>query len=125
MNPSHIFVTAAPGRTVPIHPDHASAPGGVLLMCVEGKIYRVPYNGTIRRSINRGDLIPCTRDGKVELKEHRDAHAPEAVELDETGAIAGATVTTAPEVHLTPALAETAAKFDTTDAANALPTKGA
>lgn len=121
MHPKHIFVTAAAGRTVPVHPSHASAPGGALLLCVEGKVYRLPYNTDVRRAIADGDLIPCTSDGKVGLKHHHEASANDPVELDDTGAVA---TSPTPEVHHTPALAETASKFDNTDTAAATPTKG-
>jgi hypothetical protein len=61
--------------------------------------------------------------GAVGLKHHHDAAAPEPVELDQDGAVVP------PEHHeagapvLTPALADTAAKFDSP--APSAPTKGA
>lgn len=59
--PSHITVTAPPGRTTPIH--HLDGRGPA----VAGEIIRVRFAGssTIRRSIGRGDLIPCDMSGSV------------------------------------------------------------
>lgn len=59
--PSHITVTAPPGRVTPIHHLDGRGPAEA------GVIIRVRFAGshTIRRSIARGDLIPCTMAGSV------------------------------------------------------------
>ena len=82
---THIFVRARPGRTVPVHPNAASGAGGTLLLCVEGKIYRLPYTTETRKRITAGDLELCDRAGKP-VAELAAASAPE-VELDESGAV--------------------------------------
>lgn len=63
--PSHITVTAPPGRRTPIHPDDGREPGGGQLCAVDGEVIRVRFAGStsIRRSIGRRDLILCNMDG--------------------------------------------------------------
>lgn len=56
MKPKTVLVTAAAGRLCPIAAADASAPGGGLLMCHPGKVYRLPYSSYVRRRINAGDL---------------------------------------------------------------------
>lgn len=85
---TYMFVTAAVGREVPIPSGEATAPGGVLLRCLPGKVYRVPYSTYVRKRIAAGDLLPCTRTGETNLAEHHDASAPNAVEHDDLGAVA-------------------------------------
>jgi hypothetical protein len=63
--PTHVYVTANPGKTVPIARSDASAPGAELLKCTEGNVYRLPWNTNTRRRINAGDLSLCDRDGKT------------------------------------------------------------
>lgn len=64
-DPAFITVTAPPGRRTPIHRDDGAEPGGAQLCAVEGEIIRVRYakSQSIRRSIARGDLIPCDMNG--------------------------------------------------------------
>lgn len=59
--PSHITVTAPPGRTTPIHQLDGRGPA------VDGEVIRVRFAGshTVRRSIGRGDLIPCDMSGSA------------------------------------------------------------
>ena len=74
--PKHITVTAPEGRTTPISPNDGTD-GGALLYVKHGQVTRVAYSQDVRRSIGRGDLIPCTLEGKhVETLD--DADAPEA-----------------------------------------------
>jgi hypothetical protein len=63
--PSHITVTAPPGRMTPIHTADGAEPGGAQLRVVEGEIVRVRYAGSqaVRRAIVRGDLIMCDLNG--------------------------------------------------------------
>lgn len=77
--PSHITVTAPPGVVTPIHQTDGVEPGGAQLRVAAGEIVRVRYAGSsaIRRSIARGDLIPCNMDGK------RAASAEAAAARDE------------------------------------------
>lgn len=65
MTPAYITVTAPSGRRTPIHHEDGTEPGGGQLCVVAGEIIRVRYAGsqTIRRSIGRGDLIPCDMNG--------------------------------------------------------------
>jgi hypothetical protein len=63
MPPTHIMVTSAPGRLTPIHKDDGQEPGGGLLHADDKTVIRVKYSQAIRRSITRGDLIPCNLDG--------------------------------------------------------------
>jgi hypothetical protein len=63
MPPSHITVTGVPGRHTPIHRDDGTAPGGALLYVCEGQVDRVRYSQAVRRSIARGDMLPCDMDG--------------------------------------------------------------
>ena len=62
MPPTHILVTAPEGRKCPIHPSGGSDVGG-LLYVEHGRVTRVKYDQDLRRSIARGDLIPCKLDG--------------------------------------------------------------
>lgn len=64
-DPSHITVTAPPGRTTPVHRTDGTEPGGALLCATPGTVIRVRFAGssTVRRSIARGDLIPCDMNG--------------------------------------------------------------
>lgn len=103
---THIFVTVPEGREVPVPAGDASAPGGVLLRCMPGKVYRVPYSGYTRKRLRMDDFIPCNARGtKVpELEQANAGTDPEAYETDELGAITGTakkpepatTATTAP-----------------------------
>jgi len=60
--PTHITVTAPPGRLTPIHPNDGTDPGGHPTKAVAGVVKRVRFSQTIRRAIARGDLIPCDLD---------------------------------------------------------------
>lgn len=72
-----ITVTAPEGVTSPIHPNDGSDPNKPAgLQVTSGMVARVRYSQDIRRSIARGDLIPCTIDGKIEK-------AGRAITLDE------------------------------------------
>lgn len=62
-DPTHITVTAPKGKRTPVHPADGVEPGGALLCVVEGEIRRVRYSQTTRRSVARGDLIPCDMNG--------------------------------------------------------------
>lgn len=62
--PTHITVTAPEGRKTPIHPNDGTDPDSPTLLFVEaGHVAKVRYSSDIRRSINRGDLIPCDLEG--------------------------------------------------------------
>jgi hypothetical protein len=64
--PEYITVTAPPGRQTPVHKsDGVEFGGGGLLYVIAGQVVRVRYakSQTIRRSIGRGDLIPCDMNG--------------------------------------------------------------
>lgn len=63
--PTHIYVTAAEGREVPVPPSEASAPGAQLLKCLPGKVYVLPNSTYTRRRLLSGDLLPCDRAGKI------------------------------------------------------------
>jgi len=84
MPPTHQTVTAPEGRKTPIASSDGCEPGGGLLYVEAGTVARVRCSGHVRRSIDRGDLIPCTADGKpVELEQ---AGSPEVLKVvDETG----------------------------------------
>lgn len=62
-DPTHITVTAPPDRVTPIHKDDGYAPGGVQLRVTSAFVDRVRYSQSVRRSIARGDLIPCNMSG--------------------------------------------------------------
>lgn len=61
--PTHVTVTAPPGRRTPVHHEDGVEPGGDPLHLVSGKVRRVKYSQTTMRSIARGDLILCNMDG--------------------------------------------------------------
>jgi hypothetical protein len=61
--PTHIMVTALPDRVTPIHKDDGIEPTGAQLRVTAGRVERVRYSQSIRRSIARGDLIPCNMSG--------------------------------------------------------------
>ncbi|HEX6022554.1 MAG TPA: hypothetical protein VFZ00_11205 [Solirubrobacter sp.] len=62
-DPTHITVTTPPDRVTPIHKDDGAAPGGVQLRASAAFVDRVRYSQSVRRSIARGDLIPCNMSG--------------------------------------------------------------
>lgn len=110
-NPTHVYVTAAEGKLCPWPASEASSPAGQLRV-EPGKVYRVPYTTFSRRRLNSGDVLLCTRDGKiVKPGDLTSAAAPNEEHQDETGAIALGEVTaqgsTAP-MH-------TAGSFDMSD----------
>lgn len=85
--PTHIYVTAPPGRVTPMHHDDAVEPGGAQLLVRPGQVRRVRYwrpdgstSQTIRRSRNRGDLVLCNMDGTP--VDSFEAAAASADELD-------------------------------------------
>jgi hypothetical protein len=115
MQPTHVFVTAAEGRLVPVPPNEASAPGSVLLKCEAGKVYRLPWSSYVRRRILAGDLLLCNQWG-TKVSDASAAEAP-VVKLDDTGAVAADQ--RADEIILAELEAKAAAKlpkFDTSDA---------
>lgn len=61
--PTHITVTAAPGRLAPIHPADGVEPGGGQLRVSDAEIARVRWSQGIRRAIASGDLVPCDMNG--------------------------------------------------------------
>lgn len=87
--PTHILVTVAPGREVPFAPGVASALGNGK----PGKVYRAAYTTETRRAIASGDLALVNKHGHP-VTELEKANAPDEIEVDETGAIAGVTVVT-------------------------------
>lgn len=106
---THVFVT--PRKTevydgdrkvphlVPVHGAHAAGAGasGVLL-CEEGKVYRVAYSTETRKRINATDFALCDRDGK-EVDELAKASAPNEVTLDDTGAVTPTPIVAGPAVE--------------------------
>lgn len=85
--PTHVFVTAAEGRLVPIPANEGSAPGAALLKCEAGKLYRLPWSTYTRKRIAGGDLVLVNRGGtKVDSPEA--AAAPDVLKVDDAGAIA-------------------------------------
>lgn len=62
-DPTHITVTAPPDRVTPIHEADGITPGGGQLRVRAGVVARVRYSQSVRRSIARGDLIPCNMSG--------------------------------------------------------------
>lgn len=92
MAPTHVYVTAAPGKEVPFSQSEASAPGMALLIAKPGKVHRVPYSTSVRRRINAGDLRLVNKHGQV-VKDAEHAKAEDGeIETDDAGAIAGVTV---------------------------------
>lgn len=82
---THIYVTAPPGRKTPVDKSDGVEPNGSLLYVDPGEVRRVRYflpNGstsqTIRRSVNRGDLILCDMNGAL-VDSYELAAAPDAV----------------------------------------------
>lgn len=61
--PTHITVTAPLGKLTPIHDDDGRHPGGIPLRVSAQYVDRVRFSQSIRRSIARGDLIPCDMNG--------------------------------------------------------------
>ena len=60
---TYITVTAPPGRNTPIHANDGRDPGGGVLLVDDASVVRVALSQDIRRSITRGDLIPCDMNG--------------------------------------------------------------
>ncbi len=60
---THITVVAPEGRLTPIHHLDGVEPGGGQLQVNHEFVRRVRYSQTTRRSIARGDLIPCDMNG--------------------------------------------------------------
>lgn len=61
--PTHIKVTAPPGKLTPIGRADGTEPGGGPLHVTSGVVCRVRYSQDVRRSIGRADLIPCDMNG--------------------------------------------------------------
>jgi hypothetical protein len=74
-----ILVTAPEGRKTPIASSDGSSPGGGQLYVEQGDVVPVSYSSSIRRSISRGDLIPCTESG-LAAESLDDAQASEGFE---------------------------------------------
>lgn len=81
MNPTHIKVTAPQGKLTPIGQADGRLPGGGSLRVHDGIICRVRYSQDIRRSIARGDLIPCDMNGADVGVHLDDAAAPEDLDV--------------------------------------------
>lgn len=62
-DPTHITVTAPAGRTTPVHKRDGGSITGTQSQVVAGEVHRVRYSQDVRRSIGRGDLVPCDMDG--------------------------------------------------------------
>lgn len=62
-DPTHITVTAPTGKITPVHKDDGIEPGGGQLRVTDRGVVRVRYSQSVRRSIARGDLIPCNMSG--------------------------------------------------------------
>lgn len=82
--PTHIFVTAAEGREVPVPLSEGSAPGSTLLRCKPGKVYRLQNTSYTRRRILAGDLMPTTIGG-VKVAELEQAAAGDLGKAHELG----------------------------------------
>jgi hypothetical protein len=54
--PNFVFVTAAPGRVVPIPASDGAAAGAAILLVEPGSVYRVKWSAYVRRRIPSGDL---------------------------------------------------------------------
>lgn len=76
--PTHVFVTAAPGREVPMPKRQVAAAGARTLRVKSGTVQRVPYTSYTRRRIARGDLLLVDRAGAA-AKNISDAAAPPQV----------------------------------------------
>jgi hypothetical protein len=61
--PTHITVTAPPGRKTPIHKADGVDPGGSTMYVEAGIVRRVANSQTVRRAIARGDLLLCNMNG--------------------------------------------------------------
>lgn len=61
--PTHVRVTAAKDREVPIALQTASAPGGDLLRVKAGDIVRLPWDSYVRRRVIAGDLVLVNKGG--------------------------------------------------------------
>lgn len=75
-NPTHVTVTAPPGRLTPIHPNDGVDLAGHPLRVRPGEIRRVRWSENTRRAVARGDLILCDRAGK-EVGLPKDAACPD------------------------------------------------
>jgi hypothetical protein len=62
-DPTHITVTAPPDRVTPIHRNDGIEPNGGQLRVTADYVDRVRYSQCVRRSIARGDLVPCNMSG--------------------------------------------------------------
>lgn len=74
--PTHVFVSAAEGREVPIPTSEATAPGAQLLKCRHGRVYRLPWSTYTRRRINATDLYLTDSIGRRVANE-LEAAAPD------------------------------------------------
>lgn len=65
MPPTHITVTAPPGKVTPVHRNDGQDLGGGQLRVTSQFVDRVRFAGSqaIRRSIARGDLVMCDLNG--------------------------------------------------------------
>lgn len=76
MPPTHITVTAAEGRLVPLHSGTAVGPGRSHKQVEPGEVVRVPYDSFVRRRVAAGDLVLCNTDG-VAVTTPEDAAYPD------------------------------------------------
>lgn len=75
--PTHVTVTAPPGRRTPVAPADGVEPGGGLLYVTQDAVHRVRYSHTVIRSIGRRDLTLCNMNGApVESAELASAPEP-------------------------------------------------
>lgn len=78
--PTHITVTAPKGIRTPIGHRDGTDLAGMQLHVTEHTIDRVVYSQDVRRSIGRGDLLPCDSAGNlVTLANIAIAAAPDAL----------------------------------------------
>lgn len=99
---THVFVTPTESgdgsRVVPVHPSHAVGAGGNgVLLCKEGKVYRVAYTTETRKRITAGDFVLCNRDGEP-VAELAEASAPNEVPLDEDASVSPTPIVAGPAV---------------------------
>lgn len=110
MIPTHVFVTAAEGREVPIPPSEGSAPGAMLLRCKPGKVYRLMWSTYTRRRILAGDLLPTTIGG-LKVAELEQAAAGDLDQLgyltDSDGAVVAKPVAAPAPAPAAPAVVPT------------------
>lgn len=78
---THVLVTAAEGRLVPVPPSELSVSGAPVATIEAGKVYRLPWSTYTRRRLASGDLLLVDAKSKKPTKSTDPSAAAVGVDL--------------------------------------------